>query len=547
LYSFPKATQASFEKFILRPSVKNFPFFCDCSICPNSVKLLLIILLLCLQLQLPLATLAQAPTEGETLPAPSTGQLRSAGHEVNSTVGAPILQGTAQIEELNRQILLTEILLEKHALNFRRLNNFQGRWKGWRYFLTQEANNDTTAAGLIIQLDERYRIVKHPYTLSTTKVTTTSKKGIKTTETKIVAVVQKPRRSVEEAGFYPQLAGQFLAMAGSGLEMSLNHYHQWRANKAGYACRDSIKQVRAYRDQIDNLFSQRRAIIDSGILSAKEILVARAEAAVLHDTTALSLDGYVDAHTNARRFRTLQDALYVFDIARNGTGAAGNIVGIVGQHEGSAYLGGPTNVMTTVSGAIGVITPLASRAWGKFVADRHQVFIRRGIGKYTPCQLADYDLDRKHLQILVDAKNSRGEIVSEKAAALLASYEAAAAERSAQLHLAERDLRAGTRAAQENITVGCTNGITKVVIGVTGVIAGYGLTTANHRANDIIIPGTITYIAGTFLSAGDNIRLRFVDEVNRYKLGSLGLLPGQVLNTRMKALDALEQNLQALK
>src|SRR5262249_13188376 len=126
----------------------------------------------------------------------------------------------------------------------------------------------------------------------------------------------------------------------------------------------------------------------------------------------------------------------------------------------------------------------------------------------------------------------------------LASYESAALERSAQHHLSQRDLRAGVRAAQENIAVGCTNGLTKICIGVTGIIAGYGLETANHRANAVIIPGTVTYIAGTWLSAGKNTRLLVVDEFNRRSLGKRNLLPNQVLAARMKTLNEVETNLK---
>jgi hypothetical protein len=455
---------------------------------------------------------------------------------------------TAKLEELNRQILLQEVLLEKHAINFRHYNNFQGRWKGWRYFLTQETNNVTTAGGLIFQLAERYRVFNIPYTLQAVKVTTTNDKTKKkTTVTKIAPVLQRTKRAKLEGGFYPQLVGQALAGAGSGLEMGLNHYHQWQANKLGFGCKESIKQVKAYRDEIDRLLKERHAIIDRGSLTAGDLAVARAEESVLQDTTVLSLREYEDVHVNARRFRVLQDALYVFDMSRNSTGAAGNIVAICGQHEGSGYLGGPANVLTTISGTFGVLTPVASRLYARLIGDRHRAYVRREIGNFHDCQITDYDMDRKNLQMVLDAKASRGEVVSEKATALLASYEAAAVERSAQYHLSQRDLRAGVRAAQENITVGCVNGLTKVCIGITGVIGGYGFTTSNHRTNDILIPGTITYIAGTWLSAGENIRLRVIDEINRHRLGERGLLPSQVQASRMKTLNEVESDLMAAK
>ena len=112
----------------------------------------------------------------------------------------------------------------------------------------------------------------------------------------------------------------------------------------------------------------------------------------------LSLKEYEDFHTTTRRYRTLQDTLYVFDISRNATGVAGNIVNLVGYHEGSSYLTGAGHVMTTISGALGIATPLASRAYAKILGDAHRRLIQRGVGKCEPCSLSKYDIDRKNLQ-----------------------------------------------------------------------------------------------------------------------------------------------------
>ncbi|MBK7841309.1 MAG: hypothetical protein IPJ49_27225 [Candidatus Obscuribacter sp.] len=53
---------------------------------------------------------------------------------------APHKATLIDIEDCNRQILLKEIELERYSINFRKKNNVQGRYRGWRYFISQEAN-----------------------------------------------------------------------------------------------------------------------------------------------------------------------------------------------------------------------------------------------------------------------------------------------------------------------------------------------------------------------------------------------------------------------
>jgi len=444
----------------------------------------------------------------------------------------------SEIEELDRQIVLQEISLEKHAINFRRFNNVQGRWKGWRYFLSQEANNISTASGLVYGLAERSRIFKHPYVLETI----IDKKG-----PRVVGVLNRPKRSKIEGSLYPQIAGQFIGAGGSMVELGINYFHEWQCHKRGYSCKQSVAKVKEIRKNIDQLFARREAILTSGVLGKADTAIERAEGTVLHDITALSMEEYETFHISSRRFRAFQDSIYLWDVAKNSVGAAGNIVQVVGNHEDRPYLTGPAGVLTTISGALIIVAPLAARGWGKLVGELHKKHLKKELYRGESCQLLKYDLDRKALQTMVGEKLVRGQVVSERATALLATYEGNALQRASQVQLAQAELRAGTRAAQENVLLGAVVGTSKVCLGVTNAIAGYGLTTSNHRSNDVIVPGNITYASGLWLSAAENIRLRVLDEVNRKKLGSQGRLPGQVLAARLKKLDQLEANLRAVR
>ena len=116
-------------------------------------------------------------------------------------------------------------------------------------------------------------------------MTVTDKKtGKQTTELRPTGVLQRARRSKLEAGLYPQLVGQCLAMAGSSLEWGLNSYHRQQATRVGLECKSSIRQVRAYKDNLYDLMALRDAIIGGGALSAEDAAVAQAEGVVLRGT-----------------------------------------------------------------------------------------------------------------------------------------------------------------------------------------------------------------------------------------------------------------------
>jgi len=486
--------------------------------------------------------LAQLVAPTATGPEPSSQILTSNLPSINDTAGdakSPLVTPAPlnEIEELDRQIVLQEIVLEKHAINFRRFNNVQGRWKGWRYFLSQEANNISTASGLLYGLAERTRIFKHPYVLETIL----DKKGAR-----VVGVLNRPKRSKIEGSLYPQIAGQFVGAGGSMVELGINYFHEWQCHKKGYDCKQSVAKVQQYKKNLDQLFDKREAILASGALGRADAAIERAEGTVLRDVTALSLEEYETFHINSRRFRAFQDSIYLWDVAKNTVGACGNIVQVIGNHEDRPYLTGPAGVLTTISGALIIIAPLAARGWGRVVGDYHKRHLKKEVYGGESCLLTKYDLDRKALATMVGEKLVRGEVVSERATALLATYEGNALQRATQVQLAQAELRAGTRAAQENVLLGAVVGTTKVCLGVSNAIAGYGLTTSNHRSNDVIVPGNISYASGLWLSAAENIRLRVNDEINRKKLGSQGRLPGQVLAARLKKLDELESNLKSV-
>ncbi len=490
---------------------------------------------------LPVAALA--PADGvETAVEPATVLAAtppgSAGQEASAAhADAPLLHGSVTVlEPFNRQILLKEIELERFAINFRKMNNVQGRWRGWRYFLSQEANAGATAGGLVYQAVERQRVIN------------IANEMFLDNNGKVSYRTRSANRAKLGAGLVPQIVGQTIGAAGSGLELGINVYHEYKARKAGYGPKPSIARVLSLRKEIEDLFAQRRAASLAANLSGADREIAEAEEAVLKDITSMGLAEYVQFHVGAKRFRAFQDSLYVLDIAKNTVGAVGNLMNLKGLHERRPHYAGPGGVLTLTSGMLIIGTPILSRLYGKAVARMHEKSLAKVLDGIEKRDLHKLNADRNKLLQLVAARTDKGAIspqsCSAQTLALLSTYEQQSSLKQCQLELASREIRDGTRAATENITVGTAVGGTKVTLGICSMISGFRYAQQGHKGNTIFQAGTIAYASGSFLTVGDNIRLRIKDEWNRYRLGKKRQLPMQVLGDRLKALDAIEASLK---
>jgi len=451
------------------------------------------------------------------------------------SLAMPTCAAVAEVEELNRQILLKEIELERFSINFRKYNNIQGRWRGWRYFAFQEANAGMTAAGLTKQLVDRHRVIENA---NIYRVTSSGK---------VSYVSNGVDRVSQEKGLLLQMLGQTVGAIGSGIELGINIHHGRAAHKKGFGSKDSINFVLALRQDIKELFAQRASAIAAAHLEGNDLAIAQAEENVLRDITDMGLQEYSDYHIAAKRFRAFQDALYIFDIAKNTTGAVGNLGNIVQTHEQRPHLSGGAGVLTTISGALIMFTPLLAQGVGKVVAASHKRALSPVVAGISPHTVDELEIHRSQLNALLSTQSSAAvpSTCSIKSVALLSAYDLEASQRRKQFALATREIRAGTRSATENTRAGLFVGSTKVALGVTNMIAGWHLTHHPHKVNSLLQGGTIAYASGAYFAVGENLRLRIVDEVNRKKLGARCELPSQVLAEKIKALDQLETQLKA--
>ncbi|MBK7841310.1 MAG: hypothetical protein IPJ49_27230 [Candidatus Obscuribacter sp.] len=127
---------------------------------------------------------------------------------------------------------------------------------------------------------------------------------------------RRPNRQVLESGLICQLVGQSIGGTGSAIELGINMVHEQQARKQGYGPRAGIAKVMALKQQLEQLFEQRRKLVSRSDMDPEDLAIALREEAVLRDITDMGLHEYCDFHAGARRYATFQNALYIFDMAK---------------------------------------------------------------------------------------------------------------------------------------------------------------------------------------------------------------------------------------
>lgn len=439
----------------------------------------------------------------------------------------------AKLHELNTKILLKEIEFSKFNIHFKQQGNVQGRWRGLRYFASQETSAAMTMGGLIGQIVARER------SLSNTTRTVDKRTG------KVTARPRPLNRTAIQRSLCSQMIGQQIGSLGALTELGINYYHSQQAKKNGFDRASTLKNAVAMRQELESLLDQRQQLIDSVIMKPAQKTILRLEGEVLKDICYLTFDEYKRAHIGIARFRTFQNSLYVGDFAKYSVGWAGNLCGIISQGIRNPVLNGPNGMCVTISGALMVANPIVSRGIGKLVEVQTRKKLNRELGDTEAKDLSKFQRDSQALKSALAIHRFFGAQPLSACEDRIALYETENISRQRQLDLAIEEIRAGQRSATQNIFGSQIVGNTKIANGVTLIMQGYNFPRNTRAGFPLVVAGQIAYMSGSAYTVADNIRIQVQAERARRKLKSKKLLPVQVYGDRLKALDELEKRVQS--
>jgi hypothetical protein len=473
-------------------------------ICLTSLAGLLAGLLIVLPGQLPLAALAQTQTQPQTLAQTQAGSASVGGRSLRQ-----------QLEENTTKILRVLIAMERYNLNYRLSVAKHGRWKGWRYFVSQEANAGLCVAGFTVSTAER------------------------------CGHFQRPRRLARiylENGNWLTFTGQILGASGSATEFGINCWHEMEARKHGYAPAAARKQVLRTVHEIDALLAERHQLIDRGSAASASpgyVKLARAEESVLLDIRDLSLSEFRVFQSSARGFIAFQQTLYILDIARNVTGAMGSHCGWAGLQTGDRHYNETAGILGDLSGIITMLNPLVSRAVG------------RAVGKYESGRdkacfdgAKEGDVERLEQDLSALKLATSPELQGEDLPVLrTALYSAADDGVRKQLTVNTIEQRASYQVAAENIESGAIIGLTKLAPGILFNVAGDRYVLKPRRSNVLLGSASIIGLVGNVYAVCENLRIQVKHEIKHDRLTRDQQHPEQVLRARLAKLDEVEKQL----
>ncbi|MCW5821881.1 MAG: hypothetical protein KIT34_03710 [Cyanobacteria bacterium TGS_CYA1] len=423
-----------------------------------------------------------------------------------------------QVENNTRQILLKLIELEKFNLNYHANVAKQGRWKGWRYFITQEGNNLISLGGCTTGMVERVSKFNSNRRL---------------------------HRNTLETGNALAMAGQLTGAGGSSVEFLINGYHEIEARRKGYGPKAAKEKVLAIRNDIDTLLLERQKLMNnlqSVCTDTKYIALARAEEPVLIDIRDISLDEFKQFHLHLRRALAFQQSLYLGDVARNVVGAFGNRQGWRANKTGNRTSNTCAGILFEISGVITMLNPLVSRGVGKLAEKYEARRIRPCMDGVNPADVEKLAADLERVRLIANSPELERADLPLIRSAMYSQHEVGVRK---QIHIEEAQERAGVLTAAENVFSGTLIGSTKIASGVLFHIAGLKYYNNNRETNIFLGVAGIVGAVGLTYGTAETARIQIKRELQYQRAKKKHELPGQIMKDRMAKLEEMEKSLQA--
>ncbi len=467
----------------------------------------------------------------------------------------------SSVDDLTNRILQKEIEIERLNCHFRMETGLVSRWRQRRLYLYGEANAACTEAGLIEQMAIRYKL-KNPVTLPPYAMTlsVSARNNLK----RMLTVARlRANKGKLEAGVEEQLIGNFIGLAGDSYEMSLNFLNYFRIRHRGFNPEAYHRRIHILDGQLDALIDQRKQLLLDAASSSSpsDLAVVNAEGKLLKDIHDCELSEYKAFHAGTKNFWVFQNMAFAFDFAKNGTGAAGNIISLLGAHLTKAApsgrrvirvrMQGGASLFPIIAGAIVTVTPVVGRVTGNISGLAARRLVSKELVHVDEIDSEQLAADRKRLSELIGSANQQNDIQQNNASSNLGGRTNLVAARL-PIYEHEQELVAGMeknfaaqrkrarKTLEENVAFASIVGPARMSSGILGIFGGWRYWTDPNVANGYYAAGATAYASGTAVNMLETGRLALASELSNRKMARKHTLPRQVIADRLKTLNEME-------
>jgi len=439
---------------------------------------------------------------------------------------------------------LTDRTIQK-LIEFERLNTYfriettrQSKWRKWRTWLVDEQLNGGIAGMTMIYIVNQLRALSrgtvYGITIHVSSVKVFPFGHIKNFYTH-GNFYRNPPNSAMELAFYGTIPFISVAIAQETFELLENFYDDWKTKKHGFDPASTKVKAIALRDEIDGLMAQRNQAVAGHVGAPQEQELLTAEGKVLKDLRDLELDEYGRYYSAARRARPVQNAYYIPEIMQRGVALSAAITGTVAQQRQEVNIFGAFGILQVVGAVLQIASPIAAVTTNKIQAERAKKALIPVLTGQNIHTVEELDNDRKHFEDL--ALTATGSPQFGQRATV---YKMARDNASNSIALGQREEAAAKKLFKTAFILKSFAAGMLTSYGVISMVGGYSHITNLRHLGQMGLAAALQLEILTMYGFVDGL-VRFpLNEMRVAKARAAGLLPGQVLSTRITNLDHME-------
>jgi hypothetical protein len=456
-------------------------------------------------------------------------------------------KAAAEIHALDREIIKSLVEIQRLNTHFRIASTSQPPLRQYRQSTYVETNSGCTISGTIDAMRLNYPNIHRPATLFSLETEKGSAGVVTAKLTSKLATPRKIAAALSQGVQEPQVVGNCVNMAGDVFELGSNAHQFLKAHEAGIDEWSYRKRILAMASDLDAKMHEREEAARAIAKSSLEGRLLENEGRLQEDLRDLLLIEYAQYHASAIKLHIFQNAAYLLDLSKNGTGAAGGNLAIEGAHLHRTKWNGGASLLTTISGAFILTIPFAGRVAGNWAGTVDRRIVNHDYGRTIAENTSDAFHDRSEmincLQEAVRSDLDPGLNLKDTYTRLFAYSQLCDIMKDHEVNIG-RLLERAKRALVENVVYAGVVGSSKVTLGVCNMIGGWHYSNSPWMVSRLSAVGNTAYTAGTAFSIVENLRVLYSQQVMKNRLQDEHLLPAQMYRERLQMLDAVDRKMQ---
>lgn len=420
-----------------------------------------------------------------------------------------------QIRQIDRQVLLELVELDRFNIRYRLQVNHYARWRQIFYPAAQEANAALITASGIVSIRQSERGWNKLNLISETAL----RKGINT-----------------------GAVGCLIGGGSSAVELLADSMQTWKEHKQGYSPVQAVAFEKCKVERISKLISERDALMHSGTFAGdhREYIELKGQMCrYIRDRLVFEFKQW---NYRARAYAWYKNTFYVLNAITNFSRFSGFQAGLKGLKD-SSFNGAAGPILTSAS-AIAAVTPAVSLGVGYLVRNHQVKILDRELGVSNVVSNEEMELHYERLLRLVATSGAADERVKE----LLADIELLRTDTiglDATIHRETRKIVETRRVAAQQAIAGPIVGTLGMASSTVSTIGYYGYRHQPKIANRMGLPSGLLIIGSGAIALYQTPKSVISGMIYEHALRVKGEHPDQLLEKRLVDLDEIEAAIKA--